>query len=190
MSGIRECCNLILEEIGRALAAVEEPQAEGLVQAILSAEKVFVVGVGRVLLSLQALVKRLNHLGIPAWHVGAVNEPAITARDLLIVGSGSGESVVPVAIARVAKQHGARVAHIGSNPQSSLAPLTDVFVRVPVPTKLNLPGELASRQLLSSLFEQCLLVLGDAVCLRLAELKGLAAGSAGGTGWGQHANLE
>jgi 6-phospho-3-hexuloisomerase len=62
-----------------------------------------------------------------------------------------------------------------------------VFVRVPVQTKLNLPGELASRQLLSSLFEQCLLVLGDAVCLRLAELKGLAAGSAG---WGKHANLE
>ena len=187
MSGIRECCNLILEEIGRALAAVEEPQAEGLVQAILSAEKVFVVGVGRVLLTLQALVKRLNHLGVPAWYVGAVTEPAITGRDLLIVGSGSGESVVPVAIARVAKKHGARVAHIGSNPQSSLAPLTDLFVRVPVQTKLNLPGELASRQLLSSLFEQCLLVLGDAVCLRLAELRGIPAGA---DAWGQHANLE
>ena len=180
-------CRLILGEIGEALAAVDGAQVERLVDAVLGAEKVFAVGVGRVLLSLQALVKRLNHLGVPAWHVGAIGEPAITDKDLLIVGSGSGESVVPVAIATVAKRRGARIAHIGSNPESALAPIADLFVRVPVQSRLGLPGEIQSHQIMSSLFEQALLVLGDAVALRIAEKKGITDVAAL---WRNHANLE
>lgn len=169
MPGFREHSDLILAEIGRALAAVDDEQVRILIDAILGSEKVFVVGVGRVLLCLQAFVKRLNHLGIGAWFVGEINEPAIGPRDLLIVGSGSGESVVTLAIARIARQHGARIAHIGSNPQSSMKPLADNFLRIPVSTRLELPGEIPSRQIMTSLFEQCLLILGDAIALEIAE---------------------
>jgi 6-phospho-3-hexuloisomerase len=178
---------MILGELERTLAAVDEEEVERLIGAILQARKVFAAGVGRVLLSLQAFVKRLNHLGIPAWHVGAINEPAITPEDLLIVASGSGESVVPVALARTARRLGARIAHIGSNPASSLAPLVDVFVRVPAPTRLGLPGEVPSGQIMTSLFEQCLLLLGDAVALCIAERKG---GPDTSSLWRYHANLE
>ena len=116
-----ECRSQILGEIKRALESIDEPQVERLVDAILGAEKVFVIGVGRVMLALQAWAKRLNHLGVSAHCVGDINEPAIGKRDLLIVGSGSGESVVPVGIAEVAKRHGAALAHIGSNPDSTTA---------------------------------------------------------------------
>ncbi len=180
-------CRMILRELSQALEAVDEAQVERLTGAILDADKVFAVGVGRVLLSLQAFVKRLNHLGVPAWHVGAVNEPAITEKDLLIVGSGSGESVVPVALARTARRLGARIAHIGSNPSSSLAPLSDFFVRVPAPTRLHLAGEIPSGQIMTSLFEQCLFLLGDAVALSIAERRGHADMS---VLWQHHANLE
>ena len=178
---------LILGEIDQVLARVDPMQVDRLVDAILAAEKVFAVGVGRVLLSLQAIVKRLNHLGVPAWFVGEINEPAISRQDLLIIASGSGETVVPVAIAQVAKRHGAKIAHIGSNTNSSLASLTDLFVRIPVRTKLDLPDEIFSRQIMSSLFEQALLVLGDAVSLSIAERKDI--GNIGSL-WRHHANLE
>jgi 6-phospho-3-hexuloisomerase len=162
----------ILREMRETLGSVDEGEADRLVESVMSCEKIFAVAVGRVMFSMQAFVKRLNHLGLPAWEVGATNEPPIGPADLLVVASGSGESVVPLAIARIAKLHGARVAHIGSNPESSMKTYADVFVRVPAPTRLSLPGEIPSRQIMTSLFEQCVLVLGDAVCLRIAELRG------------------
>jgi 6-phospho-3-hexuloisomerase len=119
--------------------------------------------------------------------VGAINEPAITERDLLIVGSGSGESAVPVAIARAAKRYAASVAHIGSNPSGAIAPFTDIFVRVPVQTRLGLTGETPSRQIMTSLFEQCILLIGDAIALSIAERKGISDIA---SLWRFHANLE
>lgn len=177
---------LILNEIRCALDAVDPAQVEQFLNALEGAEKVFVIGVGRVMLSLQAFAKRLNHLGIPTYCVGDINEPAITERDLLLVGSGSGESVVPVAIARRAHQFGARIAHFGSNPHSSLAPLTDIFVRIPVKTKLHLPDEIQSDQIMSSLFEQVLYVLGDTITLLFARRHNLDLAGL----WRCHANLE
>ncbi|MBI3945968.1 MAG: SIS domain-containing protein [Armatimonadetes bacterium] len=186
MGDFQESCELILSEVRSALAAVDPAQVEALIEALTSVDQVFVIGVGRVMLSVQAFAKRLCHLGIRAHVVGDITEPAITERDLLVVGSGSGESVVPVAIARVAHRHGARIAHIGSNPESTLAPLTSVFVRVPVQTKLSLRGEIASQQIMSSLFEQALYLLGDAVCLTLARRRNLEPKAL----WRFHANLE
>lgn len=179
-------CSLILDEVRRALDLVDPIQVEAFVAALLGAEKVFVVGVGRVMLSLQAFAKRLNHLGIPTYCVGDVNEPAITDRDLLVVGSGSGESVVPVAIARIARKHRATITHIGSNPNSSLAPIADLFVRIPAQSRLGLPDELRSAQIMSSLFEQSLYIFGDVVALMIARRRNLNIQDL----WRYHANLE
>ena len=96
---------LVINELSTTLNAIDEKQVDQLVTMICDAEKVFVVGVGRVLLMLQAFEKRLNHLGIDAYYVGEINEPAITENDLLIVGSGSGESVFPLSIIKIAKNY-------------------------------------------------------------------------------------
>jgi 6-phospho-3-hexuloisomerase len=186
MSDFKAAYSLILDEIRSALDPVDPRQVDRFVEAVLSAEKIFMIGVGRVMLSLQAMAKRFNHLGICAHCVGDINEPAITDKHLLVIGSGSGESVVPVAIAKVAKAHHARIAHIGSNPDSTLAPMTDVFVRIPVQTKLKRPGEVQSQQIMTSLFEQALLLFGDAVALTIALRQGLDVASL----WAYHANLE
>jgi 6-phospho-3-hexuloisomerase len=186
MNNYLETCTVILQELTAALNAVDPKQVEQFVDAILQARQIFVIAVGRSLLSLQALAKRLNHLGIACHCVGAINEPAITKDDLLVVTSGSGESVIPVAIARVAHKYGAKIVHLGSNPHSSLAPLTDLFVRIPVRTKLALPEELESQQIMSSLFERAVLLLSDAVTLMIAERRQLNLQDL----WQHHANLE
>ncbi|MBO1305632.1 SIS domain-containing protein [Enterococcus sp. 669A] len=176
----------MVKEIESTLAGIDEAQVDQLIAAIQQAEKVFFVGVGRVLLSLEAIAKRLAHIGIQTVVVGQITEPAITDKDLLIVGSGSGESAFPLAIARKAKTFDAKVAHIGSNPNSSMKEYADIFVRIPVQTKLNLDGEIPSVQPMTSLFEQSLLLLGDAIALTLIEEKNIDMHGL----WRYHANLE
>lgn len=178
--------NTALEECRMALDKIDSAAVDELLDAILSADKVFFVGVGRVLLSLQAIAKRLAHLGIYTCYVGQVTEPAITENDLLIVGSGSGESLFPVVIAKKAKNIGTKIAHIGSNPESSLKPITDIFIRIPVQTKLALPDEIKSQQPMTTLFEQSLLIFGDTLAAMIVQRKNINIKSL----WQYHANLE
>ena len=177
---------MIAEECQKALQKIDEEQSQKLVEAILNADEVFFIGVGRVMLSLQAICKRFAHFGIKAHCVGEITEPAITDKDLLIVGSGSGETLFPVAIAQKAKKIGAKVAWIGSNQESTIAKLADYKVRIPVQSKLNKPDELHSQQPMTSLFEQTLLLYGYSLAMEIMERKGLQFENL----WKYHANLE
>lgn len=176
----------IIHELSKTLDSIDSEEIKALIEQIKKADRVFFVGVGRVLLSLKSIAKRLAHLGIDTVIVGEITEPAITENDLLIVGSGSGESAFPLAIAKKAKSFDATVAHIGSNPNSSMQDITDYFIRIPVQTKLNLPNEIASVQPMTSLFEQSLLLLGDTIALILIEDEKIDMSQL----WEYHANLE
>lgn len=176
----------IIKELQETLEKINDDEVKELIEQIQKADKVFFVGVGRVLLSLEAIAKRLAHLGVNSIVVGQITEPAITEKDLLIVGSGSGETAFPLAIAKKAKQYNASVIHIGANPNSSMKEFADYFVRIPVSTKLNLPNEVPSIQPMTSLFEQSLLLLGDTVALMMIKEKNINMPSL----WQYHANLE
>lgn len=181
------CSKQILQELTVSLGSVQEDSALHLTHILCGARRVFVVGVGRVLLMLQAFAKRLNHLGIDATYVGAIDEPAITKEDVLLVGSGSGESVFPLAIVKLAKQYQATIVHIGSNEHSSMAPYEDFFLRIPCKTKLDLADEIASCQPMSSLFEQSLLLLFDTIAMMIIEERQITDLH---SLWRCHANLE
>jgi 6-phospho-3-hexuloisomerase len=176
----------IIGECKEALSVIPVEQTAALIKAVLEAEQVFFVGVGRVLLSLKAIAKRWAHLGIRTHIVGEITEPAITSKDILIVGSGSGESLIPVAIAKKAAELGASIVYIGSNAESTVAQLAALTVRVPVRTKLEKPDEIMSSQPMTSLFEQTLLLYGDAVAMMLVEEQNITLKDL----WKQHANLE
>lgn len=183
---LSECREVVLSETRTALESVDAAQVEAFVSALEKADAIFCIGVGRVGLSVSALVKRLNHLGFTAHMVGDLSEPAATENDLLVVASGSGETAIPAAIADVAAKKKVPVAYIGSNVNSRVARLASVMLRIPVRTKLALPDEIPSRQIMSSLFEQALLLLGDVVALAYARKSGLELASL----WRRHANLE
>jgi 6-phospho-3-hexuloisomerase len=177
---------LILGELETALSAVDASQAEAAAEALSAARNVFVIGVGRVFLSLQAFAKRLNHLQVRAFPVGSIDEPPIGEGDLLVVGSGSGETIVPVAIARKAKSLGAPILYIGSNMSSTIAGLADLALRIPCRTKLCRADEISSAQPMSSLFEQALFLTCDCLCLMVAKRRGIDPAVAAAA----HANLE
>ena len=181
-----QAVDLILSELSTSLHAIDPESVEKLIAAVESAEQVFFVGVGRVMLSLQAIAKRWAHLGIRTHIVGEITEPAITEKDVLIVGSGSGSTLFPAAIAKKAHDIGAKVIHIGSSPVSPVGEVSSLMVRIPVRTKHYLADEIDSAQPMTSLFEQSLLLLGDIVAKMIIERRGLDMKAL----WRYHANLE
>lgn len=180
-------CTDVLAELQKTLASIDPASLERLVDEILAADQVFFVGVGRVMLALQCVCKRLAHLGIKTHYVGEITEPAITKNDLLIVGSGSGGSLFPLGIAKKARAAvDCKIVHIGSNPNSEMKDICDFMVRVPVRTKFYLEDEIDSCQPMTSLFEQTLLLLGDVLAKMIIEDRHLDMKSL----WQYHANLE
>lgn len=176
----------VLAELDKALTAVDPETVEKFVSAVLEAEQVYFVGVGRVLLSLQSICKRFAHLGIKTHYVGEITEPAITDKDILIVGSGSGGSLFPLGIAKKAHGIGAKVIHIGSNPNSEMKHICEFMVRIPVRTKNYLDDEIDSLQPMTSLFEQSLLLFGDIAAKMIIDERKIEMKSL----WRYHANLE
>lgn len=177
----------VCAELEHALNSIDPASLERLKDDMLSAEQVFVVGVGRVMLSLQMICKRFAHLGIRIHYVGEITEPAITGKDLLIVGSGSGASLFPLNIAKKARQAAdCRIVHIGSNPESEMKDIADYMVRIPVRTKQYLEDEIDSCQPMTTLFDQTLLIMGDILAKMVIEEKQLNMKEL----WQYHANLE
>ncbi|CUX32707.1 3-hexulose-6-phosphate isomerase [Clostridium sp. C105KSO13] len=177
---------IVIDECKKALEAVEADKVQTYLKMITDAEKVFFIGVGRVLLSLEAIAKRYAHLGIRTVVVGQITEPAITQKDILVVGSGSGETLYPAGIARKAKSIGAKIIHIGSNPNSSLREAADLFVRIPVESRAKREDEIHSLQPMTSLFEQALLLFGDTTAMMMIKDRKIDIDSL----WEYHANLE
>lgn len=176
----------ILKECEGVLRAVDAEKTERYLDILLKAEKVFFIGVGRVLLSLEAIAKRYAHLGIHTVVVGQITEPAMTNRDVLIVGSGSGNTLVPKAIAEKAQALGAKVIQIGSDPDGAIAGIADLFLRLPAHSRKNRPDEVPTIQPMTSQFEQTLLLFGDITAGMVMHRQKIVLESL----WQYHANLE
>jgi 6-phospho-3-hexuloisomerase len=178
--------DIILKEIKDTFSRIDCKEVEQLIDGIKNAEKVYVTGIGRVLFSMQSVIKRFNHVGIKSYYVGQIDEPPATEKDLLIAVSNSGASVVPSGITLKAKSLGLKVAYIGSSPDSTIGKLADMHVIIPVSNKFCQNAAVKSEQPMTSLFEQVLLLLGDAIAMVIIDENNLN----GINNWNIHANLE
>ena len=175
-------CKGSIKNLDTVLTNLELSEVENFLNLTLNSEKVFLVGVGRVMLMLKAFAKRLRHLGINSNVVGETTEPPITNNDLLIVGSGSGESLIPISISKKAKIIGAKIALITTRKKSTISKISDQIIILPCPNKVNqssvnnniITNNLDERsQIMTSLFEQALLLFSDIICLMIKDKKGL-----------------
>lgn len=176
----------ICDEIRFALSKVDEREVEVFIDNLLGAKKLFFIGVGRVMLMTKAFAKRLKHLGFDAYVVGETTVPAIQYGDLLIATSGSGETLTTINVSRLAKEHQARVALITSSLDSTLKRISDVSIRIPCPTKLHLSDEIPSKQPMTSLFEQSILIFYDCISMIIQEKLNISEEEL----WEIHTNLE
>lgn len=177
----------VIGELERTLAAVSPQDAERLVELIQGARRVFVAGAGRSGLAMKAFAMRLMHLGLGAYVAGETVTPAMTKDDLLLIGSGSGETESLVAMAAKAQRLGGRLALVTIVADSRIGRLAEVVVGIPAPSpKARADHGATSIQPMGSLFEQSLLVFLDVVILRLMERMQLDSAAM----FERHANLE
>ena len=152
---------------------------------IEASSRVFVSAAGRSGLALQMFAMRLTHLGHDAHVVGTATSPSIGAGDVLVTASGSGATGSVIAVAEKAKTAGAQVVAITAHPASPLAALADELVVIPAAIKTD-RSHYQSVQYAGSLFEQLVVVLGDALFTALWHRSGQEEKDL----WSRHSNLE
>jgi 6-phospho-3-hexuloisomerase len=164
---------IVPQEIATVIAAISAEQVEALMGAITRADTVFVCGAGRSLLMMQAFAMRLVHLGMTAYVVGETITPAIAPGNLLIAGSGSGQTRMTLALVEAAKQREATVCALTAHPESPIGRAADLIVEVPSPVTVAKTAARNSVQPPGSLFEQCLLVLCDTMVMMFMQRLGV-----------------
>ena len=160
-----------LDELTSALAGIQNVQVEAFLKALRTHRRIFLHGQGRSGMVMSMFAMRLMHLGLDVHRIGEPTAPAIRSGDLLIVGSGSGETEGCLAAAVKARSLGATVALLSAVADSAIGRISDILVILPCHPK-NEAAKLGSAMLAGTIFEQALLIVSDAVCARLASEMG------------------
>ncbi|MDX8044390.1 6-phospho-3-hexuloisomerase [Gracilibacillus sp. S3-1-1] len=176
----------VVEELQRTADQMKEQDTEKIVETIIEANKIFVAGTGRSGFMGKSFAMRLMHMNYNVYVVGETITPAIEKNDLLIVGSGSGETGSLLTMVEKARSVGATVLLVTTSAESSIGKVADMTVTIPAKAKAEGDNQDITIQPMGSLFEQALLLFYDSLVLSLMEKKTLQ----GSRMFGQHANLE
>lgn len=164
-----EIFQTILNEIADVLLKIDKVELKKAETAISLEKRVFVDGEGRSGLMAKSFAMRLMHLGYRVYVVGETITPAMKENDLFIAVSGSGNSPHVVTNARKAKKLGCEIITFTSNNKSKLGVISDIVVTVPGTIKSDVGEKRKSVQLLSSLFDQSVHIVLDALSLMLSK---------------------
>jgi 6-phospho-3-hexuloisomerase len=176
----------ILKEIETVLGQVEEMQLDKIASTLQKAPRIFIIGEGRSGLMAKSFAMRLMHLGATVYVVGETITPAIAEGDLLVAVSGSGTTKSVVWTAEKTKSLGCQVIAVTTNPESTLAAAATEILHVPAATKYRRENELQTIQPLGSLFDQCVHIVFDSICLQFSKLNDIDNAEA----FKRHSNLE
>jgi 6-phospho-3-hexuloisomerase len=159
----------ILNEFEKVFERLNISEVEDLINEIIKANKVILIGVGREGLSTKAFAMRLMHLGIDSYWIWDETTPSIKENDLLIATSGCGEIGHIHYVVNKAKKNGARVAVITGDPQKKTPAIADIVLFLPAHVYLGTADVVPSSQLMGNLFEQTLLILFDLIIMDLKK---------------------
>lgn len=167
----------ILEEILRELIVnAEQISAEELeyfADALCAAKHIFVAGAGRSGFAARAFSNRLMHLGLAVSFVGEPTTPAISSGDVLVIGSGSGETGSLVAMAEKAKKLGAKIVTLTIHPEATIGRIAQACIIIPGATpKSGLKDTIHSIQPMGSVFEQMSWLVYDSIIMILMDKLG------------------
>lgn len=178
--------NQVIEELNKTANSIPDEASEALLNQMMQSGKIFVAGAGRSGLMGKAFVMRMMHMGLDAYVVGETVTANLEKGDLLIIGTGSGETKTLIPIAEKAKSLGGIVAAITISQNSTIGKLADIVVQLPGSPKEQHESISQSIQPMGSLFEQTMLLFYDALILHYMTQKGLSSSQM----YGKHANLE
>ncbi|WP_157930470.1 phosphoheptose isomerase family protein [Glycomyces xiaoerkulensis] len=154
-SGITISAKAALGEIEAVIAEIDRAGLRRLAEETDAAPRVFFAAGGRSLLILRAIAMRLMHIGLETHIVGDTTTPAVGPGDLVVVASArAGRAARATAVA--AREAGARVVGVSASAEAFDGAAETVLC---LPARTVVP----THQHAGSLFEQTLLVVGDAV---------------------------
>lgn len=140
-----EQTNLILRELGRVVRKIDKKKTEELINEIINAKNVMVIGYGRSGYVGKSFSMRLEHLGLK------------TGKSLLIVISGSGKTKE---IIRQVNKTKNKIVLITMNRNSVIAKKADLIIELKAKK---------SSQPMRSLFEQACLIYFDSIIMILMK---------------------
>lgn len=177
MQNAKVLYKLIDKEISPVMDALNQDQLEAAVKTICSAKHIFLTGMGRTGYMMRALAMRLMQLGLSAYMIGDTNTPSASAGDLLVIGSGSGETESLKGYTAKAKQRGVPVLVLTGHKTSTLAQLADLLVVIPVNdevlkdgggvVRVHDTGNHGDKMLLGSRLELCMLLAGEILTMMI-----------------------
>jgi 6-phospho-3-hexuloisomerase len=185
-AAISDLAKSALSDAARVVERLDATSFEAFAQAIAAAKIIALHGLGREGLQMKGLAMRLFHLGLDAHVVGEMTTPPIGAGDLLICSAGPGDFASIAALAKVAKDAGAKTAIVTAQPGSNLAQNADHVLHIPAQTMADDQGSRTSVLPMGSLFELSQMLVFELLVLRLRDLKGETATSMRK----RHTNLE
>jgi len=179
--GVLGMMKQMAQKIQSIAESIADEEVDGFSKAILSANRIYVMGAGRSGLVAKAFAMRLMHLGFTSFVVGETITPAIEKNDMLIVFSGSGNTRSIADVAQTAKGLGATVGLITSNKESTIGQIADTIVVIESQRDAvtdesheydirQMMGEHKSFAPLGTIFETTSMVFSDALVSHLMEI--------------------
>ncbi|MDR1819773.1 MAG: SIS domain-containing protein [Methanobrevibacter sp.] len=101
-----------------------------LIEIILSSDRIFLSGSGRLKLICSAFCMRLVHLNLESYMLNEYTSPLINEKDCLIVVSKSGETVVDLVNVENANAMGCKTSLLTFNPNSKIAKVSSTVLNL------------------------------------------------------------
>lgn len=172
---VQEIFQEIHAEADPILKRASQAEMDSATEMIVSAKKIFVSGMGRSGYMMRAFAMRLMQIGLDAYMVGDTSTPSANEGDLLILGSGSGETESLKCFAAKAHKRGVKVLVLTAHPQSSLGKAADQVVFVDTREEdhkaadgqmlIYETGNRGNRMMLGSCSELCMLLYTEALTM-------------------------
>ncbi len=179
--GVLDMMRLMAQKIQSIADSIADEEVDAFTHAILSANRIYVMGAGRSGLVAKAFAMRLMHLGFTSFVVGETITPAIEKNDMFIAFSGSGNTKSIADVAQTAKGIGSTIGLITSNKDSTIGMIADVIVVIESQRDAvtdesheydirQMMGEHKSFAPLGTIFETTSMIFSDALVSHIMEI--------------------
>ena len=158
----------IQKKVKQILSSVSTEDINTVMELFFKSNHIFVYGAGRSGLVSKAFAIRLVHLGFQAFVIGETITVPVQEDDLIVIVSGSGETIPAVMTAEIGNNLGAKVISITGKKNSDIAKYADITLFVSAGC-----SEIERKKYapLGTLFEASVWILLDGIIADLLDKK-------------------
>ena len=158
----------IQQKIKFVLSKVSQDDIKKVKVLFLKSRRIFVYGAGRSGLVAKAFAIRLVHLGFQTFVIGETITAPVKKGDLVVIISGSGETIPAVMTAEIAHKLGAHVVSITAKKKSEIAKYADITLFISTTCNDTKRKKYAP---LGTLFEASVWIMLDGIIADLLDSK-------------------